>query len=54
MKALSYSTKKDANKMKISVFPRKLLTKTALIQALRLSQANIISSEQSIFAKKTA
>lgn len=40
--------------MKISAFQRKLLTKTALIQALRLSQANIISSEQSIFAKKTA
>lgn len=38
--------------MKISAFQRKLLTKTALIQALRLSQANIISSEQSIFAKK--
>lgn len=29
--------------MKISAFQRKLLTKTALIQALRLSQANIIS-----------
>lgn len=37
--------------MKISAFQRKLLTKTALIQALQLSQANIISSEQSIFAK---